>query len=137
MSEEQKEYRESMVKYPDPDSMSYDQDIVDSQSNEKKTFRKFKQQWKVESGEDFENAYQMERDGRAWGGGYNKDDDYKHFVRKYAKSLWGDAVDTENDLQKEKPKEAPKKVTKVAPKKASKEAPKKASKETPKKGEKQ
>ena len=94
MSKKQQEYRQSLPKYPDPDSMSFDQDIIDSQENEKKTFRKFKQHWDVDSGEDFENAYQMERDGPTWGGGYN--DDSKFFIRQYAKQLWGDKVESEN-----------------------------------------
>ena len=72
-------YRAALPKYPDPDAMSYDQDIIDSQANEKKTFGKFKQNWKVESGEDFENAYQMERDGPTYGGGYNNENTY--FIR--------------------------------------------------------
>ena len=57
ISKKQKEYRSALPKYPDPDSMSYDADILDSQDNEKKTFHKFKETWKIESGEDFENAY--------------------------------------------------------------------------------
>ena len=85
------EYRKDLVKFPDPDSMSYDEDIVDSQENEKKVFKKFKQTWNIKSGEDYENAYQMERDGLPWGGGY--DDDSRSFVKNYAESLWGDKVE--------------------------------------------
>jgi len=124
--------------------MSYDEDIIDSQANEKKTFKKYKQHWKVESGEDFENAYQMERDGFPWGGGYNEDS--RNFIKNYASTLWGDKVEKSKTKkqQTEKPKEAElKKATpkKAAPKKAApkKAAPKKAApkKAAPKKEEKQ
>ena len=57
LAKKQGEYRKSQVTFPDPDSMSYDQDIVDSQENEKKVFGKFKQTWNLKSGEDYENAY--------------------------------------------------------------------------------
>jgi len=63
-------YRVSLPKYPDPDATPLDKDILDSQFNENKAFDKADESWDLEDGEDYEEAYQMERDGESWGGGY-------------------------------------------------------------------